>query len=224
MHNNLTIMKLFKFLIVFLAFSSACNPDKIDTRGVKKELESQKLKKISEGEILTEAGNMGNLIVDSLQKTISRKLDSALSKGGIEAAIPFCILSNYALKDSLEQKHEVLISRSSFPEKLRNQKSIPDNFQKEILDAYSYSQEKGLPVFKDVQIREKEIIFNAPVILSEKLCLRCHGVPGKDLTEAEYQLIHSLYPQDKSVNMKMNEVMGLWTVKFNKEELIKNIK
>jgi hypothetical protein len=217
-------MKTIQFLFIACCFCLACNPDKVDTKAVKKDLENQKIKKVSEGEILSTADVKGSLITDSIQKIISATLDSALSKGSIESALPYCILTNYPVINSLAILHEANISRSTFPDKVRNPSNTPDAFQKEILEAYSYTLEQNLPVFKDVQIKETEVIFNAPILLKEKQCLRCHGTVGKDLSDSEYQKIRAAYPKDKSIGYKMNDFIGLWTVKFNKQEFIKKIK
>jgi hypothetical protein len=217
-------MKTHKFLFLIFALFVACNPDKVDTRKVKEELKNQKIKKISEGEILGQAESEGIKITDSLQKLISSKLDSALAKGDVENAIPFCILGNYSLVKRLEKTYNASITRTTFADKLRNEKNAPDTHQKEILDAYLYNIEKGLPFFIDVQAKDKEIGFNAPIILTENNCLRCHGSVGKDLSDKEYQKILSFYPKDKLINMKKKDFMGMWTVKFNKTEFIKNLK
>jgi hypothetical protein len=217
-------MKNLKFLLIFATLCFACNPDKIDTRRVKKEIEDRKIKKIPEGEIISTADSTGNAIVEALQKIISKRLDSALTKGNLEGAIPFCVLSNYPEKSQIEQSLHATISRTSFPDRLMNPKNAPDELQKQLLEAYSYNLEKNLSLFSNVQVLPKEIAFFKPIFLTEKQCLKCHGTPGKDLTEAEYQKLLSQYPGSKSTKLKMNDFMGMWTVKFDKAEFIKNLK
>jgi hypothetical protein len=109
------------------------------------------------------------------------------------------------------------ITRANFPERLRNVKSIPNAQQKQILDAYSYNLEKKTPLFSDIQMKKDEIIFTSPIIIDEKVCLQCHGTPGKEISDKDYKKILLLYPADKSINYKMNDFIGLWTVNFNKQ-------
>lgn len=217
-------MKTFKFLFLAATLCIACNPEKVDTRGIKKDMENLKIKKISEGEILSAAESAGGVISDSLQSTISRHLDSAIAKSGIAAAIPFCALQNYPLVDSLEEKYKANISRTSFSDRLANPKNTPDSLEKELLEAYEYSIEKRQQLFKSAQTGKERIIFNAPILLNQSLCLRCHGSPGKDMSQEEYQKLLSAYPKNSSTGLKMNDFMGMWTIKFDKEEFIKGMK
>lgn len=218
-------MKSFKFAILSVFVISACNPDKkVDSNTVNKYIESSKIKKISQGEIVEAAEIKGTIITDSIQKDISGKLNESLLKGGIKEAIPFCILASNPIKNALEKKYNATISRTSFPVTLRNPQNAPVDIQKDILDAYSYNLENGVPLVKDVQIQEKTIVYNAPILITEKQCLRCHGEIGKDLSKAEYESILAGYPKDKSINLKMNEFIGLWTVKFSKKDFIQGIK
>jgi hypothetical protein len=190
---------------------------------VLKELNERKIKKLSEGEILSFSENVGSQIIDSIQRTISFKLDSVLKTGNFESALPFCILSNYPLVSHFENGYDVKITRTSFPNKLRNQKNIPDSMQTQLLEAYSYNAESKTSLFNNVQVSGESILFNAPIVLNEQQCLRCHGVIGKDLTKDEYQKIVSKYPNDKSINLKMNDFMGIWDLKFSKSGIIKKM-
>lgn len=217
-------MKNLKFLLIFVSLCFACNPDKIDTRRVKKEIEDRKIKKISEGEIISAADSIGNYSTNALQKIISQRLDSSLQKGSVEGAIPFCILSNYPEKTQMEQGYHATLSRTSFPDRLMNSNNAPDELQKQLLDAYSFNLEKKLPLSSSIQMLPKEIAFFKPIFLAEKQCLRCHGTPGKNLTEAEYQKLLSQYPKSRSTKLKMNDFMGMWTIKFDKAEFIKRLK
>lgn len=218
-----TTTQTIKFLLLIASCCLACNPDRVDTRAVKKELDKLKIKKIPEGQILSKADSLGSLVSANLQGLISKKLDSSFLKGGIKAAIPFCNLATYEEVRNAEQEFHAQIRRTSFPDKLANIKHTPDEDGKEILDAYAYSIEQKLPLYKGVQVKDTEILFHSPILLAENQCLRCHGTPGVDLSEEDFQTLKSLYPQYRSTNRKMNEFLGMWMIKFDKKELIRRI-
>jgi hypothetical protein len=215
-------MKSIKFLLLILPLTIACNPEKVDTKVVQKELKEQKIKKVSEGEILSFADNIGGQIIDSVQKSVSFKLDSALNRN-FESALPVCMLSNNPVVSHFEKEYDVKITRTNFSNKLRNQKNIPDALQTQLLEAYRYNLESKTSLFNNVQASGESILFNSPIILTEQKCLRCHGVVGKDLTKDEYQKILTKYPLDKSINLKMNDFMGIWDLKFSKSKIIKKM-
>ena len=216
-------MKLIKFAVFLPLIFMACNPDKLDTKAIKEEMNKHKIKRITEGEILSEADFAATAIIDSIQGEINKNLDSALKSGNIGAALPFCMISNLQLLKSLETKHAAKIYRAGFPDKLRNPSNMPDSFQTMVLDGYKYNIEHGLALGKDITMNEEEIIFNNPIILNEKSCLRCHGTVGKDLNEKEYKEILEKYPKDRSIGMKQNDPMGIWTVRFKKDVFIRNM-
>lgn len=217
-------MKSVKFLFVLLLLT-ACNPEKVDTSGLKEEMEKYKIKKISQGEIMGQAAKTGSELFELFQvKTVNPGLDSALKGGSFENALPFCIYSSYPQKSELESRYKATISRAGYESRLRNPSNKPDSIQNLILEAYLYNQEKGLNYFNDVQILEQEILYNQPIILDQESCLKCHGNPEKEIGSENYQKIIAAYPSDKSVNFRKGELMGIFSVKLDKEELIRSIK
>jgi hypothetical protein len=220
---KITNMKSLKFLILLIPLVISCNPEKVDTKGVQKELKEQKIKKVSEGEIISLSESIGEQIISKVQTEISFKLDSALKNGNFDSALKYCKLSNYPLVSRFEKEYELELTRTTFSNKWRNAKSTPDAYQIQILDAYSYNLENEIPSFNNVQEKDEKILFNAPILLNQQVCLRCHGTVGKDLTQKEYQTILAQYPQDKSINHKMNDFLGMWALKFSKRAIIKKM-
>ncbi|MBX9850674.1 MAG: DUF3365 domain-containing protein [Cytophagaceae bacterium] len=217
-------MKLLKSISLILLFTlAACNPDKIDTKQVKEEMKKRKIRKISSGEIYNQAEKTGVKLTDFIQKRISANLQSALQKGGVEAAIPYCIIKDQLFIDSIEKADKLLIRRTTFANKLRNPDNKSDSMQREILDAYLYNTEKGLSLNPDVQIRDNEIIFNTPILIKEQQCLQCHGKPGKDMNDEDYKKILSRYSHDKAIQYKRGDLIGLWTIIFDKKEVVRKI-
>lgn len=217
--------KALKFLPIAVLFLLACNPEKVDTSAVKEEMENYKIRRISQGEIMEQSKKTGNDLFDFFQKkTVNVRLDSLLKNGRFEDALSFCSYYNYPEKVSLEKKYGAAISRIGLPGKLRNEKSVPDSLQKLILEAYLYNRDKGLGYFDDVQILEKEIVYSRPILLDQESCLRCHGDIEKEIGQENYSKISSRYPRDQSVNFKKGALIGVFSVKLNKEELIRSIK
>jgi len=73
----------------------------------------------------------------------------------------------------------------------------------------------------DAAFNEKHI-FYARKLITEKSCLKCHGVPLKDVPEDLYKKIVQIYG-DKAFNYKEGEVRGIISVIFPYEKAIKEI-
>lgn len=217
-------MKTIKFLFLLSYLCVACNPEKIDTKRVKKEMEGRKIKRISEGEIIQAADSTGNALTSSIQMIISKNLDGSLNKdkGAIETALPFCILSKYPEIDSIAYTFQVKISRNSASP--INPDNRPAAHAKELIEAYAYSSEQKLALSSSTEILQDKILFYKPIMASEQFCLKCHGTPGKDLTEEEYHKIVSKYPTYKPGKVALNEFMGVWSLEFDKKEFIKQMR
>jgi hypothetical protein len=220
------LISIFNILYLILnIFFTSCNPEKVDTRGVKEEMEKFKIKKISQAEILGQAEKDGSEIFELFQvKTVTRKLDSALSAGLFENALPYCVYSNFQEKKTIEKMYEASFSKAGFTQRLRNSSNQGDTLQKQILDAYIYNIEQGLPLTGDVQMMEDVILYNKPIILDQESCLKCHGNPEKEIGMENYKKILKLYPNDKSVNFKKGELIGVFTVRLNKEAVVRRVK
>ena len=69
---------------------------------------------------------------------------------------------------------------------------------------------------------DKKHIFYARKLVVEKSCLKCHGVPFKDVPEDLYKKIVEIYG-DKAFNYKEGEVRGIISIIFPYEKIICDI-
>jgi hypothetical protein len=47
--------------------------------------------------------------------------------------------------------------------------------------------------------------------------LKCHGKPGSQITQKTYDKILEFYPNDKAIGYDVNEVRGIWSIEFEKD-------
>ena len=59
----------------------------------------------------------------------------------------------------------------------------------------------------------EETEFYYPII-TNSMCLKCHGTPGKELESLTLSKILELYPKDKAIGYNENEVRGIWSIRF----------
>ena len=54
-------------------------------------------------------------------------------------------------------------------------------------------------------------------IMTNKLCLQCHGTIDMDITPSVLSLINEKYPEDKAVGYAENELSDIWVIEMDKE-------
>ncbi len=54
-------------------------------------------------------------------------------------------------------------------------------------------------------------------IITQKLCLQCHGITNTEIKAATIEIIDSLYPKDMAKYYAVNQVRGIWVVEMGKK-------
>lgn len=211
---------LHSFLLLFLFSSCEFTDGNIDGKSVKEELRHRRIQRLTEGEILEKAMQIGDSIKLVGQQELMSMLSTAIAEGGPEAAIPFCKTNALPLLNQLSETYKARIRRVSH--KARNPADRADSVEAIYLDGYLYNLEQKLPLEPNVQMlrQTQEVLYTAPILLSSSLCLQCHGVPEKEISTATMSLIKSSYPDDQAVGFKLNEFRGMWSIRMSRKELV----
>lgn len=207
------------FLIVSLFFWQCTSDKKIDSKTVKKEIETRKARKVTEAEILEKVLEIGNTIADASRQTLGKNLQEALVQGGVEHAIGFCHIQAMPLVDSLSKSYEASIRRVS--DKVRNPLDKPNELEKELLDAYKFQVNNGLTPSANVQPLDGEkYLFTKPIMVDNALCLTCHGKPDNGMLQATDDFIKSKYPEDEATGYEIGDLRGMWSITIPKKRVI----
>jgi len=154
---------------------------------------------------------IGNEITDSVQITLKNNLMKAMQNGGPQNALRFCNAQAMKLTDVYSQKYGTDVKRVS--DKNRNSNNAPTETELAVLADFKAMLEAGEPLSPKVAIdADGKKHYYAP-IFTGGLCLNCHGNP-KNMQPELVSLIDSLYPNDKAKNYAVDELRGIWSVKF----------
>lgn len=153
----------------------------------------------------------GNKIAKLSFETLSGELQKALQQGGIDSALHYCNLNAYPLTDSLSVTHEASIKRMS--NKARNPKNKADELATFMIKGFGNDLNEGNTLTPKLVLKDDSVLFFKPII-TQPLCLACHGTPGKEVAFSTDSTIQKLYPRDKAVGYKNNEVRGVWRIAF----------
>lgn len=155
----------------------------------------------------------GNTIAKISFETISGELQKSLANGDIEHALRHCNDRAYPITDSLAAANQVSIKRVST--KNRNPRNKADKMEEFLMKGFGIDLSEGNDLAPKLVLKDDSVIFYKPII-TQALCLNCHGAPGKEITFRNDSIIQSLYPRDKAVGYKANELRGLWRIGFKK--------
>ena len=193
---------------------------RLNTEALQEEMRLREPKRLSEAQIIAEAYRQGNEVAAKAQERLMKTLQEAIGKKSLKEAVVFCNLQAYPLTDSVSRQYNATIRRTSL--RLRNPKNAPTELEEQLLQAYQYNTEKGLPVEENVQRMGNDLLlYTKPIVLGNELCLHCHGTPKKDIAVETLQQIDSLYPQDEARNYQLGDFRGIWSIQLKQKELVK---
>jgi hypothetical protein len=180
-------------LLVNVAWLSACATDEAggDPKKVRREMREKAIIKATEPQIVARAEELGKAAV-----VYSIATFNLLSTSLIEGS---CVPVFAQVSDSVYSRSYFTIRRYLNANLNSAQsKSIKEN---EILEAYAYNVEQGIPLLPNLQKDGDEaLIYSAPLTITEQTCLKCHS------------------KQDISVSI--GDTIGIWTVTMPRKEVI----
>jgi hypothetical protein len=220
------MIKYYLFGLVCLCCFSACNESNnsrgIDSKEVAKEIRSREIRHITQAQVLDATFKQGQLVADSVQTALTQKLILAVSEKGIPEAAKFCNLKTLDPVARLEDEYQATIKRMSLKD--TGKKQALDEVESQLLSAYRYNAENKLPLKKNVQKSGSQyLLFTAPINISNQVCLKCHGIVGKDVAEKDFQALRTIYPMDSLVNYTLQQSMAIYSILFQRKGIIANI-
>lgn len=140
------------------------------------------------------------------KKLLMKNVGQQMQKGGPESALEFCNIEAMPLTKSMSDKHGLVISRVS--DKRRNPKNVANAEELKLIEQYKKQLLAG-ELLKPVRT---ETHYYEPLV-TNVMCLQCHGEPGINVQPKVAAKIAQLYPADLAMGYKENEVRGLISIK-----------
>ena len=145
---------------------------------------------------------------------LGKNLMKTIQKKGTLEAVTFCNKQAYPLTDSMSLVHNALIKRVT--DQPRNPSNKANTEELGYIKSYKQiiaNNEEPKPITKELDTKVKVYY----PIITNNMCLQCHGKPNETIQPRTLKLIKQLYPNDKAIGYDINEVRGIWSVTFNKE-------
>ena len=193
-------VSLFIFLVI-LAFSTCKETTKRNINNNSNQVNTQDyLKK-------------GTDIALAAQAVLGKNLLTAIHAGGTDGALAFCNEKAIPLTDSISSVLNAKIKRVS--DKNRNIRNTANEMEL----AYIHQAKTDIVKFGEAKPQLQEInnqMVGYYPIVTNGICLKCHGDPNKDIDEKTFSVIKEKYPQDKAIGYLTNEIRGIWVINMDK--------
>lgn len=153
----------------------------------------------------------GQKLAMQTKGVLGKNLLNAINVKGTEGALEFCATRAIPLTDSMAVALKASIKRVS--DKNRN----PANAANETEAAYIAEAKALLKKGEKPKPRLQEIggkqVGYYP-IMTDKMCLQCHGQPNQEILPRTLERIAKRYPTDKATGYSVDEVRGIWVVEM----------
>lgn len=156
----------------------------------------------------------GRSIAMQTKLALGKNLMHAINARGTAGALEFCSEKAFLLTDSMSRLLNAKIRRVS--DKNRSPLNAASGNELVYIKDARASLAKGEPVKPKMEEQAGKHVGYYPII-TEAMCLQCHGKPGADLSETTLTKLRQLYPNDKATGYGINELRGIWIVEMNKK-------
>lgn len=150
----------------------------------------------------------------STKSVLGKNLKGAIKSKGTENAVEFCNERAYPLTDSMAIALNTKIKRVS--DKPRNPLNAANGSELKYIDACKQILVTGKKIKPQVQEINGKMVGYYPIV-TNKMCMQCHGVPNTQIKPATLEKLYSLYPKDMAKGYAENQLRGIWVVEMDKK-------
>ncbi len=166
----------------------------------------------------TAARERGRAIASQAFALLSTDLARALAAGGVTNALPYCSERAYPLTELVAATNQVRLRRITH--RPRNPTNAPAAGELAVLRGFQLALERGETPAPMVRATSSNtVVFFSPIVITNPLCLQCHGVVDRDILPETASLLQRLYPQDQATGFKLGDLRGAWRVEFDRAAL-----
>lgn len=151
----------------------------------------------------------GRQLALQTKAVLGKNLMAALNTGGPVHAIDFCNTRAIPLTDSSGRAMNVQILRVS--DRPRNPANAADSMQRIQLAELQSDMEQGIT---DVHrlVEEESFVTGYYPIITNAMCLQCHGEKENQVQPATLSALEALYPEDQAIGYANSQLRGMWVV------------
>ena len=162
---------------------------------------------------LTEFKGKGKTLALAVKKELGKNLLKAIEERGSTGAVEFCNSRAISITDSMSAALFASIRRIS--DKPRNLLNAANEEEENMLNQWKrdhYDGKELQPLLKN----KGDVVVGYYPIVTNFLCMQCHGDTESQIESATLEKIKELYPEDNATNYKENQIRGAFVVEMEK--------
>jgi nitrate reductase cytochrome c-type subunit len=173
------------------------------------------------GEAAPEANTLEDYRMLGLQAAMQTKgalggeLMKAMEAGGPENAVAFC--NTRALPITREMSDRLGLDVSRVSDQPRNPANAANDEELAIIASFKEALARGQQPAPALREHDEMVVGYYPIV-TNAMCLNCHGVEGVDISAATQAVIDERYPRDQATGYGEQELRGLFVVKMNRSQ------
>lgn len=146
------------------------------------------------------------------QAALGKTLQAQIGQNGPAAAIAFCNVKALPITDSIARVHGATITRIT--DKPRNAANRANAEEAKVIEMVRFSLSKEVPP-DWLRLTENGTTYYYFPIMTNELCLQCHGTPKEQVSPEVGARLAELYPNDEALGYGPNQLRGLWKVSLD---------
>lgn len=144
---------------------------------------------------------------------LSGELAAAIAEGGAVNAIDVCAQRAMPITEELSAANEVEMRRLSH--RPRNPLNAAAGRDLDVIAAFQAQLAESKPLSPVVDAPgDGAAVVRLPILLSQPLCLSCHGAADGEIEPATLEAIRTRYPDDTAIGFRLGELRGIWRVEI----------
>jgi len=178
------------------------------------QVEQQKRRRVGRPALVTDADYLrhGREIALRAKATLGSNLKQAISAGGTVAAIDFCHTNAIPLTEGASAGQDALVRRVS--DRPRNPANVANSSELAYITEAKSALAAGTEPQPAVHRVDGEVVAYYPIV-TNGMCLQCHGRPGQALDAATHSALQDRYPEDQATGYGADELRGIFVVSMD---------
>lgn len=197
------------FSLSLLLILTGCKNDKKPASPTKEEIKTE----VSNIKIDSSYAQIGLDIAFKTKAQLGKNLMGTMEEKGTIEALKFCNIKGIPLTDSMATAHQATIKRVS--DKTRNPENKANEIELKNIEHFKTTLANNGEIKPIVDMTNDNVQFYYPIV-TNAMCLQCHGNPTKDLNPDLLTALNKLYPNDEALGYSENQVRGIWSIQFKK--------
>jgi len=156
----------------------------------------------------------GQQIAMQTKGILGKNLLGAIKQKGTLGALSFCSIKAIPITDSMSIALNATVKRVS--DKNRNPNNVANSDELKVIATMQLAIANGNKVKPQLISSDNKHVGYYPIVTNQ-MCMQCHGTINSDIKPEVLSKIKTLYPNDKAIAYKENELRGIWVIEMAKE-------